>query len=487
MSGFFGVVSKQDCVCDVFYGTDYHSHLGTKRGGLAFSDAGGTISRRIHDITNSQFRSKFDAEMANFHGTVGFGVISDTDDQPQLITGRFGSFAIVTVGRINNMREIVENSFNSGNTHFSQGGNGEFNVTEVTAMLICCKTTILEGIQHAQRVIDGSCSMLVMHEGRLYAARDRYGRTPVLLGKKEGAMAVTMESTAFPNLDYELAAELGPGEIVELSADGWKVLQEPGKTMKMCTFFWVYYGFPSSCYEGVNTESARYLNGESMAEDDRGRIDEIDSVCGIPDSGVAHAIGYSNAAGKPYRRAFVKYTPTWPRSFMPQNQKMRDLVAKMKLIPVRKQIEGKRLMFCDDSIVRGTQMKDTVVRLYECGAKEVHMRSACPPLLYGCRFLNFSSSRSQMDLAARRAIAKLEGVQEPTEEMIRPYLEYGSPKYEAMVKEVCKALHLSSLRFQNLPKLLKAIGVPPEKLCTYCWNGRDVENEAPALDIDHDR
>ena len=482
MGGFFGVVADRDCVCDVFYGTDYHSHLGTKRGGLAVYGDDGRISRRIHDITNAQFRSKFDEDITKFRGRAAIGVISDGEDQPLVISGGIGSFAIATVGKINNIREIVQREFDCGHSHFSESGDGEFNQTEIVASLICRKDTIASGIEYAQRVIDGSCSIMILACGKVFAARDRYGRTPVILGRKNGATAVAMESTAFPNLDYTLLRETGPGEIVEISSDGVKSLRAPGPTMKICTFFWVYYGYPSSCYEGINTESARYRNGASLAEQDADMKDKIDSVCGIPDSGIAHAVGYSNCMHRPYRRAFVKYTPTWPRSFMPQDQRMRDLVARMKLIPVQSEIEGKRLLFCDDSIVRGTQLKDTVRQLYDRGAKEVHMRSACPPLLFGCRFLNFSRSRSELDLAARRAIAKLEGVDDPSEEMIKPYLEYGSDKYNAMVDEIRKNLRLTSLKYQKLEELIKAIGLPREKMCTYCWNGCDVDCEPPQFE-----
>lgn len=483
MGGFFGVVSESDCVCDVFYGTDYHSHLGTRRGGIAVVDGQGYIHRKIHDISNAQFRSKFDDDIGHFKGPAGIGIISDYEDQPLVIVGKFGKFAIVTVGKINNIDEIVHRAFDGGSIHFSEYTMGEYSPTEIVAMLICRRSSLLEGLEYAQRVIDGSCSILVLYQGNIYAARDRYGRTPVILGRKPGAMAVSMESTAFPNLEYEVTRELGPGEIVELTAAGDRRLRSPGNTMKMCTFFWVYYGYPSSCYEGVNTESARYRNGASMAEMDRDILPDIDSICGIPDSGIAHAIGYSNAAGKPYQRSFVKYTPTWPRSFMPQNQELRNLVAKMKLVPVQEQIENKRMLFCDDSIVRGTQFRDTAARLYERGAKEVHMRSACPPLLFGCRFLNFSRSRCELDLAARRAIAKLEGTTELTSEIIAPYLVYNSPEYLAMVEEIRRELNLTTLKFQSLDRLLAAIGIPADRMCTYCWNGRDVENETPELEF----
>ncbi len=480
MGGFFGVVSDQDCVCDLFYGTDYHSHLGTRRGGLAVSDDENRITRRIHDITNTQFRSKFDDDLPLFCGKTGIGIISDHEDQPLIISSKFGTYSIVTVGRINNIEQLAHQAFEHGCSHFSESSFGELNPTEVVACLINRQGTPVEGIEYAQKVIEGSMSILLMLNGRLYAARDRYGRTPVILGKKPGSHAVAMESSAFPNLDYQVEYELGPGEIVEVASNNFTRLKAPGPTMKICAFFWVYYGYPSSSYEGVNTEGARYRNGASMAAADGDVLPEIDSVCGIPDSGIAHAIGYSNATCKPYQRAFVKYTPTWPRSFMPQNQAVRDLVARMKLIPVPGQIENKRLLFCDDSIVRGTQLKETVDRLYERGAQSVHMRSACPPLLFGCRYLNFSRSRSELDLAARRAIERLEGC-EVTEELIQPYLEYGSPKYEAMVNEIARDLHLHSLRYQSLPKLIESIGLDPSKVCTYCWTGRDVESEAPPI------
>lgn len=470
MGGFFGVVSHEDCVGDIFYGTDYHSHLGTKRGGLAVTAKDGRIIRRIHDITNNQFRSKFDEDLEHFHGNTGIGIISDYEDQPLIIASKLGVYAIVTVGKINNLAELAAHALRGGCSHFSEMADGEYNPTELIAILINQKETIVEGIAHAQSLICGSSSILIMYDHKLYAARDRYGRTPVIIGEKDGAFAITMETTAFPNLDYQYKYELRPGEIVEVTADNYIRKNEPGKIMKICAFFWVYYGYPSSRYEGINTETARYNNGASLAEND---MRDIDSVCGIPDSGIAHAIGYSNAAGKPYQRAFVKYTPTWPRSFMPQNQLIRDLVARMKLIPVQEQIQDKRLLFCDDSIVRGTQLRDTVKRLYERGAKEVHMRSACPPLLFGCKFLNFSRSGSEMELAARRAIARLEHG-EVTPEILEKYTKFDSPEYHAMVASVCKELNLSTLKYQSLDKLIKAIGIDPEHICTYCWTGNDV-------------
>ncbi|MBQ9774572.1 MAG: amidophosphoribosyltransferase [Lentisphaeria bacterium] len=476
MGGFFGVVSREDCVCDLFYGTDYHSHLGTKRGGLAVMDDSGRISRRIHDISNAQFRSKFDDDISKFVGKAGVGIISDYEDQPLVIVSKFGTYAIATVGKINNIAELAAEAFKCDCAHFSESSNGELNPTEVIATLLNHKENIIDGIRYAQERIDGSASILILINGKLYAARDRYGRTPVILGEKSGAYAVTMETTALPNLGYRLKHELGPGEIVEVTANNIIQKRPADETMKICSFFWVYYGFPSSCYEGINTETARYRNGETMAANDKDMLDEVDSVCGIPDSGVPHAIGSANAAGKPYRRSFVKYTPTWSRSFMPQNQAMRSLTARMKLIPVQEQIAGKRLLFCDDSIVRGTQLKDTVVHLYELGAKSVHMRSACPPLLFGCKFLNFSRSRSELDLAARRAIARLER-RELTDDLIREYLVYGSDKYNRMVEEIRKELNLTTLKFQKLENLLDSFGVPHEKVCTFCWNGLDVDDE----------
>lgn len=469
MGGFFGVISKNDCVRDLFYGTDYHSHLGTKRGGLAVTDQNNRIIRTIHDISNSQFRTKFEHDINLFSGKSGIGIISDYEDQPLIIASKLGTYAIVSVGKINNIEDLAKKAFRSGFSHFTEMSGGEINPTEVVATLINHKPTFAEGIEYAQSMIEGSCSILIMNDGEIYASRDRLGRTPVILGEKEGSFAVTMETTAFPNLDYTYKHDLGPGEIVHITQD--KIVQKraPDTEMQICAFLWVYYGYPSSSYEKVNTEVVRYNNGALIAEGDNV---EIDSVCGIPDSGVGHAIGYSNAAHKPYRRAFVKYTPTWPRSFMPQNQKMRDLVARMKLIPVEDLIRNQRLLFCDDSIVRGTQLKDTVKRLFESGAAEVHMRSSCPPLVYGCKFLNFSRSRSELDLAARRAIEKLENGQ-VTEETLQSYTDDKSEKYRKMVAIIRKELLLTTLKYQTMDNLLKAIGLPKEKICTYCWTGHE--------------
>lgn len=485
MGGFFGVVSRTECVEDIYYGTDYHSHLGTRRGGMAMSCGNGSIRRRIHDISNTPFRTKFGSEsLALFKGcNCGIGVISDDEDQPLVVTSKFGTFAIITVGKINNIEEIIRQEIKEGVSHLCEYGSGEPNPTEVAAMLICHGDTLVDGISHAQKTIDGSLSLLILHEGAIYAARDRFGRTPVVLGARTDetgsitANAVTMESSAFPNLDIEVTCELGPGEIRKITVDGTEVMKKPGCCKKICTFFWVYYGYPSSCYEGVNTELARYRNGASMADQDEEYKDKIDTICGIPDSGIPHAIGYSNRFGRPYQRSFVKYTPTWARSFMPPNQSMREKVAKMKLIPVDSQITGKKLLFCDDSIVRGTQLGDTVKRIYEKGAVEVHMRSSCPPLLYGCRFLNFSRSRNEQELAARKAISELEGTEDLTPEILAKYQVFGSKEYLAMVNVIRKKLNFTTLKFQQLEKLQDAIGIPREDLCTYCWNGCD-----PSLD-----
>ncbi len=480
MGGFFGVAATHDCTADVFYGTDYHSHLGTKRGGLAVSGENHRIVRRIHDISNALFRSKFDDDLDDFCGNTGIGIISDLEDQPLIIASHFGTYAIVTVGKINNQEKLMRQAFEDGCSHFSETGDGELNSTELVATLINRGDTILAGIEYAQKVIDGSCSILILFKDSLYAARDRYGRTPVLIGEKPGAFAVSMESTAFPNLNYTIKQELGPGEVAHITATQVTRLKPPGCTMKICAFLWVYYGYPSSTYEGVNTECARYRNGASLSDHDKGER-EIDLVCGIPDSGIAHAIGYSNRAGKPYQRAFVKYTPTWARSFTPQNQSARDLIARMKLVPIQELIDGKRLLFCDDSIVRGTQLKDTVVRLYERGAKEVHMRSASPPILFACKFLNFSRSRTELNLAARRAICFLEGTKELTPEILNRYLQYDSADYRAMVERIRTTLNLSSLKFQKLGRLLEAIGIEKSKICTFCWTGVDLEAEPPVI------
>lgn len=463
MSGFFGVVSRQDCVSDLFYGTDYHSHLGTRRGGLAVRNGEG-IARVIHDITNSQFRPKFEHDLGRLHGTAGIGVISDYEDQPLIIGSHLGTYAIVTVGVVRNLTALVQRAFKKRVTHFSEMSGNEINPTEVVATLINEGATFEEGIRIAQDAIEGSCSILLLTSDGIYAARDRLGRTPVMLGRKEGAVAATFETAAFPNLGFQTEHILGPGEIVFFNADGWETRAAARPHMQICAFLWVYYGFPASQYESRNVEDVRNRCGAMLAKRDSVAVD---IVAGIPDSGVGHAIGYANEAKLPYRRPFTKYTPTWPRSFMPQDQRVRDLVARMKLIPIRELIEGKRLLFCEDSIVRGTQLRDTIRRLFDFGAKEIHMRAACPPLLFGCKFLNFSRSRSELDLAGRRAIHELEGADKHVER----YVEHGSERYCAMVEIVRKQLGLTTLKYQRLEDLLEAIGLPPEKICTYCWTG----------------
>ncbi|MFO8183583.1 MAG: amidophosphoribosyltransferase [Candidatus Aegiribacteria sp.] len=465
MSGFFGVVSKTDCRSDLFYGTDYHSHLGTMRGGMAVRGSEG-ITRIIHDITGTQFRSKFEDDLSRLCGRTGIGVISDYEDQPLIIGSHLGRYAIVTVGAVNNLDDIVREVFRKRSGHFSEMSGGEVNPTEVIAMLVNQEDSFTAGLKRAQETIDGSCSVLLLTDEGIYASRDRLGRTPVAIGIKEGATAATFETCALPNLGYSLERELGPGEIALLTEDGFQQMSEPGKRMRMCSFLWVYYGFPASNYEGVNVEDARNRCGERLARRDD---TEVDMVAGVPDSGTGHAVGYANHSGVPFKRPFVKYTPTWPRSFMPQNQQVRDLVARMKLIPVKELIQGSRLLFCEDSIVRGTQLKGTAERLFDSGAAEVHIRAACPPLLFSCRYLNFSRSRSVMDLAARKAIHDLEG---DSENVLPAYLDPDSSDYAAMVEVIRKRLGLDTLAYQRLEDLVEAIGLPEEKLCTYCFRGR---------------
>ena len=464
MGGFFGVTSKTDCVSDLFFGTDYHSHLGTMRGGLA-TRSGSGFCRFIHDITNTQFRSKFEDDISEMSGNIGIGVISDTDDQPLLISSHLGKYAIVTVGVIQNLKALVEEALHDRRVHFAEMGDGAISPTELVATLINKGDTFTDGLRAAQKAIEGSCSILLLTEEGIYAARDWLGRTPIILGQKDGSFAATMESCAFPNLDYEHLRDLGPGEIVLLTPEGVEQKALPGDEMQICSFLWVYYGYPASSYEGINTEDSRNRCGAALAR----RDDEtIDLAAGIPDSGTAHAIGYAVEAGVPYRRPFVKYTPTWPRSFMPQDQTIRNLVARMKLIPIRELIKGKKLLFCEDSIVRGTQLQDIVQRLFEYGAEEIHMRPACPPLVYGCKYLNFSRSRSELDLATRTAIKELEGDENAD---LATYADPDSDKYAAMVENIRERLHLTSLKFQRLPDLVEAIGLPKEKLCTFCWDG----------------
>ena len=464
MGGLFGVVSKTDCVSEIFYGTDYHSHLGTKRGGMAISNGKG-IQRAIHNIENSYFRTKFEPELPKLSGNLGIGVISDTDPQPLIIGSHLGTFGLVTVGKINNREELIKRAFKQ-RSYFSDTTSGEVNPTELAAMLICEQGSIEDGIRNAQAAIKGSCSMLLLTDKGLYAARDRLGRTPLVIGKRgDGAFAVASESCAFTNLGFETDAFPGPGEVVLMTPDGIRQVIAPGDAMQICSFLWVYYGYPASEYEGINVEYTRNRCGAALAKKDPA---QVDFVAGIPDSGIGHAIGYANARNVPYRRPFVKYTPTWPRSFMPQNQAMRDLVAKMKLIPVRKLITDQRILFCEDSIVRGTQLKDNVQVLFEYGAREVHMRPACPCLIHPCEFLNFSTSRSTLDLAGRKTIQQLEGAEDKD---LKAYAAHGSDKHLAMVEEIRKQLKLTTLTYQRLDDLVAAIGLPKEKLCTHCWDG----------------
>lgn len=463
MGGLFGSVSKENCISDLFYGTDYHSHLGTKRGGLAVKNSTG-FPRSIHNIEKDYFRSKFEADLPELNGKKGIGVISDYDSQPLIIGSHLGTFGIVTVGKINNIDELVKKEFNK-KMHFSETSGGVTNPTELAAMLICEKGSFEEGIENAQNLIKGSCSMLLLTEKGIFAARDKLGRTPISIGQKETAFAASSESCAFPNLGYEIKKHLGPGEIVFFTADGYEQRKKPNDKMQVCSFLWVYYGYPASEYEDINVEQVRYRCGRSLAKNDDTKVDFI---AGIPDSGIGHAIGYANEKGIPYKRPFVKYTPTWPRSFMPQSQGTRDLVAKMKLIPVRSMIEGKKILFCEDSIVRGTQLQDNVQILFDYGAVEVHMRPACPTLIYPCDFLNFSTSRSTLDLAGRKAISELE---ENGDMYLDEYATADSDKNLAMIDQIRGKLKLTSLKFQRLEDLVEAIGLPKEKLCTHCWDG----------------
>lgn len=463
MGGLFGVVSNADCVADLYYGTDYHSHLGTKRGGMAVWNSHG-IHRAIHNIENSYFRTKFESELQKFQGTHGIGVISDTDPQPLIVGSHLGTFGIVTVGRIKNMEHLVAKAF-ARKSYFSDTTDGATNPTEVAAMLICQEDSFEAGIQSAQAAIQGSCTLILLTPKGIYAARDRLGRTPLILGRRDGGMAVSSESCAFANLGFELEYFLGPGEVVFITNDGWEQRVPPGDRIQVCSFLWIYYGYPASDYENINVEHVRYNCGAALAQHDDVAVD---FVAGIPDSGIGHALGYANHRRLPYRRPFVKYTPTWPRSFMPQNQEMRDLVAKMKLIPVRALIQKQRLLFCEDSIVRGTQLKDNVQILFDCGVREVHMRPACPTLIFPCEFLNFSTSRSTLDLAGRQMVKLLEGSEEKD---LDQYAQGGSEKNLAMIEEIRKRLHLTTLKYQYLDDLVQAIGLPKERLCTHCWDG----------------
>ena len=470
MGGFFGVASKHDCVLELFYGVDYHSHLGTRRGGMAVYGKDG-FNRAIHNIENSPFRTKFERDVEELKGNLGIGCISDYEPQPLLLQSHLGSFAITTIGKINNQDEILEKAYKDGRSHFLEMSGGQINATELIGSLICRKSSIVEGIRYAQEMVDGSLSLLIMTKDGIYAARDRYGRTPVVIGKKEDAYCVSFENFAYLNLGYNHDRELGPGEIAYITPESVETLVQPGEKMRICSFLWVYYGYPTSSYEGVNVEEMRYRCGSMLAKRDGDSV-HPDIVAGVPDSGVAHAIGYSNESGIPYARPFIKYTPTWPRSFMPTNQSQRDLIARMKLIPVQALIENKKLLLIDDSIVRGTQLRETTEFLYRSGAKEVHVRPACPPLVFGCKYLNFSRSKSDMELITRRVIREQEGDNCP-EEVLEEYTNPDSCRYAKMIEEIRRIQNFTTLRFHRLDDLLASIGLEPCKVCTYCFSGKE--------------
>ena len=473
MGGFFGAISKRDCVLDIFFGVDYHSHLGTRRGGMAIYDPASGFQRQIHNIENTPFRTKFEADLADFHGCSGIGCISDTDPQPLLVRSHLGLYAITTVGIINNAEKLVETYFSDHGHQFMAMSNGKVNASELTAALINQKDSLLEGIRHAQDVIDGSATILLLTPEGIIAARDKLGRLPVLVGQNEEGCCVSIESFAYQKLGYQTAYELGPQEIVRITADGVESLSPAGDKMRICAFLWTYYGYPNSNYEGVNVEVMRYRNGEIMARDEvaQGRLPKVDFVAGVPDSGLPHAIGFANRSGKPFARPFVKYTPTWPRSFMPANQEVRNQVAKMKQIPVPELIEGKKLLFVDDSIVRGTQLRETVDFLYESGAAEVHMRSACPPIMYGCKYLNFSRSNSDMELLARKTVQELEG--DEGQKHLDEYADASTERGQCLLKTICQQMGFDSLGYQSIDGLLEAIGIDRDKICTYCWTGKE--------------
>ncbi|MCQ2572473.1 MAG: amidophosphoribosyltransferase [Treponema sp.] len=473
MGGVFGVASKDDCSLDLFFGVDYHSHLGTKKGGLAVLKEDGTFNRSIHNISNSPFRTKFERDIEEMHGKVGIGCISDYEAQPLLVHSHLGSYAITTVGIVTNKDELVKTVLSDGNTHFLEMSGGEINQTELIVSIINMKDSILEGLKFVQNTIKGSISILLMTKDGIYASRDRLGRTPLQIGHKEGAYCVAFENFSYVNLGYSDFHELGPNEICFITADKIETLQEPGKEMKICTFLWIYYGYPTASYEGVNVEQMRYNCGKYLAKRDMADSSiHIDSVAGVPDSGTPHAIGYANESGIPFQRPFIKYTPTWPRSFMPVNQAQRNLVAHMKLIPVPQLIKDKSLLLIDDSIVRGTQLRETTDFLYNSGAKEVHIRPACPPLVYGCKYLNFSRSNSELDLITRRIIRDKEG-ENVSDETLKKYCDPDSPEYAWMLEEIRKQLHFSSLKFHRLDDMIASVGIEPCKLCTYCWNGQE--------------
>ena len=470
MGGIFGVVNKKGCVYDLFFGTDYHSHLGTRRGGMVVYDSEKGFDRAIHNIENSPFRTKFGRDAEEMEGTMGIGCISDYEPQPLIVRSHHGTFAITTVSKINNTEELSRELFECGHSHFLEMSGGEVNATELVASLINQKKNLIEGIEYALEKVDGSLSLLLLTPKGIYAARDKYGRTPVVLGQNDDGYAASFEDFAFIKCGYNPYKELGPGEIDVITLDGVKMLKAPGKEMKICTFLWTYYGYPSASYEGLSVEQMRYNCGACLAKRDNVKPD---TVAGVPDSGTAHAVGYSNASGIPFSRPFIKYTPTWSRSFMPTTQKMRNFVAGKKLIAVQDLIKDKKLLLIDDSIVRGTQLRETTEFLYKSGAKEVHIRPACPPLVYACKYLNFSRSSSIMDLITRRVIKKLEGTEDVSEETLKDYTNPDHEKYQAMVEKIRKELHFTSLQFMRLDDLIESTGLPKEKLCTYCWDGEE--------------
>ena len=474
MGGFFGAALREDVVFDVFYGTDYHSHLGTRRAGMAVYDSEKGFDRAIHNIENSNFRPKFEKDLEKMKGNIGIGCISDFEPQPLIVRSHHGTYAITTVGKINNIRELTDMLFSGTHSHFLEMSGGDINPTEMVASLINQKSSIVEGILYAQEMIAGSMTFLIMTPKGIYASRDKWGRTPAVIGKKDTGYCVCFESFSYLNLGYTAEKELGPGEVVFIEPEGYEVAAPARKEMRICTFLWIYYGFPASSYEGINVEDMRYGCGCKLAERDirRGNI-HPDCVAGVPDSGVAHAIGYANRSGVPYSRPFVKYTPTWPRSFMPTNQSRRDLIAKMKLIPIHALIGGKRLLLIDDSIVRGTQLRETTEYLYNSGAKEVHIRPACPPLVFGCKYLNFSRSDSEKELITRRKMEYLEGTPQFSDKVLEKYTDPDSDEYHAMLEEIRKELNFTTLKFHRLDDLKASIDIDPCKLCTYCWNGKE--------------
>lgn len=469
MGGFFGVASKSDCVMHLFFGVDYHSHLGTRRGGMAIYGEEG-FQRTIHNIQNSPFRTKFENDVEGFKGNIGIGCISDNEAQPLLVNSHVGSFAICTVGRINNLNELRDECFENGKVQFLEMNKGLLNPTEMVAALINQKKDVIEGLKYAQDKIDGSMSILLLFPDRIYAARDKYGRTPIIIGKSRNGYCVTFESSAYQNLGYKYVCDLGPGEIVSITSSELRREKEPNNCMKMCSFLWTYYGYPTATYENVNVETMRYQCGKMLRKRDN---IYADAVAGVPDSGIAHAIGYANESGIPFSRPLVKYTPTWPRSFTPSSQSQRNLIAKMKLIAINDLIKNKRLILIDDSIVRGTQLKETVQYLYDAGVKEVHVRPACPPILYPCKYLNFTRSTSALDLITRRVIADLEGTTDVSEDVVQEYVNPDSPKYIAMVEEIRKRMNFDSLQYHRIDDLIESIGLDECKLCTYCFNGKE--------------